>query len=202
MINKKTLESLKQIDVSKDKELTKIRVKETWQGLDQAARKEVLDLADITINAVARSYKRGNITPRLAAAFALALNVNPHYLTGEAETTEGYSEELLAEFMNGKTNAKKKPAKTAVKKVARKPAREAGDEPAAVPEPQIQCDKADDIISILLSKAGALTQNEKAKLNGISEEEIIYLVKGLLYRSKYSADANDVMFFVRYLLTV
>jgi len=202
MINKKTFESLKQIDVSKDKELTKIRVKETWQGLDQEARKNVLELADITKNAVARSYTRGNITPRLTAAFAQTLNINPHYLTGEAESTEGYSEELLTEFMNGKTNAKKKPAKTTVKKAAaRKPAKEAGDEPAVMPEPQKQYAQADDVIGIL-SNAKALSQDKISALNKMPEEEILYLVKALLYRSKYNASANDVMFYVRYLLTI
>jgi len=206
MINKKTLESLKQIDVSKDKELTKIRVKETWQGLDQAGRQGVLDLAGITKNAVARSYTKGNITPRLAAAFALVLSINPHYLTGETESVEGYSEELLTEFMNGKTNAKKKPPKSTAKKSSRKQAPEPDAEPEPEPKPAVikphkKPDKTDDIVRIL-SKANALSQNEISVLNNMPEDEIIYLVKALLYRSKYSADANEVMFFVRFLLTI
>jgi len=203
MINKKSFESLKQIDVSKDKELTKIRVKETWQGLVQAKRQEVLDWAGISKNTVARSYTKGNITPRLTAAFALVLNINPHYLTGEAESTDGYSEDLLTAFMNGKTNAKKKPPKSTAKKGARKPAPEpdAEPEPPAIIKPRKKPAAADDIGSIL-DKANSLSQNEKVKINNMTEEEIIYLVKALLYRSKYNAEASEVMFFVRFLLSV
>ena len=44
MIDKKLLENLKQIDVTKDKEKTGARVKEIWLKLDKDSRETVLDL--------------------------------------------------------------------------------------------------------------------------------------------------------------
>lgn len=220
MINKKALENLKQIDVSKNSEKTKTRIKTIWQKLDTAGRQEVLELADITKYAVTRSYAKGNITPRMAAAFSITQKINPLYLTGESDSEDGYSDELANDFIESKAGNIKSGKKTRSVKQSIKQTDKQSDKPRArkisakkstavvktaepeqVSEPQKQLDKIDDIIRIL-SKANSLSSEELTGLNNMPEDEIIYLVKALLYRSKYNADADEIMFFVRFLLTI
>jgi|GEM_PF-1430838 len=116
MIDRNVINNLKQIDVAKDGEKTKARVRELWAGLDRANRDKILELADITKFTVERTYKKGNITPRLAAAFAEVLNVNPRYLTGESDSSEGCSDGELLEFLTGSNSIKKISKKAAAKK--------------------------------------------------------------------------------------
>jgi len=218
MINKKIVESLRQIDVSTDKEKTKERVRELWQPLETSVRTELLQLAGISKGTVARSYTNGNITPRLTAAFAIILGVNPYYITGESDTTDGYSDELMLKFTEGKTHKKKRARKSVKAETAKTKNAKAGSAKGrtksvkaedviteaaeeAAPEPIKKLEKVNDIIRII-SKASSLSADEIASLNDMPEEEIVYLVKGLLYRSKYSTDANELMFFVRFLLTI
>jgi len=200
MFDVKTLEGLKHVNASKDPEKTKARLKNIWLTLDADGRQTVLGYAGVTKYAVSRSYERGNITPRLAAAFSLALEMNPRYLTGESDAPEGYDEDALYEFIGRKGGAKKTTVRTRTKKAAPEPAAYEDDDIAEADQKR-KLSKIEDIIRIL-SKASSLTSEEIACIGGMPEEEILFLVKALLYKSNYSTDASELMFFIKFLLTV
>jgi len=213
MIDRAVLKKLKQVDISKDKEKTKARVRELWTKLDKESRDKVLGLADIAKITVERTYKNGTITPKLTAAFASLHNINPFYITGESDSMDGYSEDVLLKFLKDKNAEKQRRKKVVPKKAAKADApaevKKAPQRNAAPAEGNTDADaefkkqfaKVDQIIRIL-SKAGSLSADKLASLNNMPEEEIIYLIKAQLYRSKYSADADDITFFIKFLLTV
>ena len=202
MITKSVLENLKQIDVSKDKEKTKARVKETWASLDKENREKILELAGNAKSAVERSYKRGNLTPRLTAAFAACLSINPLYLTGEADAADGYSDELLLSFLKDKGAGKKRARKPVAKQSVKASPRKAKPVLAeAAPKPR-RAATAGGFSLTLNSKEYSVSENDFANLKKMSEDETLALVRGLLIRSKYGAEAESIANVIKFLLTV
>jgi len=102
MLDTARLQQLKQTNVSVDSEKTRQRVLKLWQGLRIKQKQAIRELAGITAQPIYRTQETGNISARLAIAFAQALNVNPFYLTGEVdepgECTEGVIRELLLKY--------------------------------------------------------------------------------------------------------
>ncbi|MCL1952982.1 MAG: hypothetical protein FWF60_09160, partial [Oscillospiraceae bacterium] len=102
MLDTAQLKQLKQTNISTDSEKTRQRVTELWQGLRIKQKQAIRELAGITAQPVYRTQETGSISARLALAFAQALNVNPFYLTGEAdepgECTEAAVRELLLKY--------------------------------------------------------------------------------------------------------
>ena len=77
-------------------------VTELWQGLKIKQKQAIRALADITAQPIYRTQETGTIFAKLVLAFAQSLNVNPFYLTGEAdepgECTDGAIRELLIKY--------------------------------------------------------------------------------------------------------
>ena len=208
MLDKNVIDNLKQVDISKDKEKIKVRVREIWKKLDKNKRQEVFDLSGLTRYTVERTYKKGNISAKLIAAMSQLLKINPHYLTGESDDKNNYSDELLLEFVSNKRTMKPAPKSTqkSEQKTSQKP-------PVikAVPAPakekpvlvQVEANKANEV-KISTPSSMNITpppKDEVEKLEKMSEEEILTLVKGLLLRSKFSNEANNLANMVKYLLT-
>jgi len=204
MTDKKYFENLKQVDVSKDKEKTKERVKELWAPLDKASRDKILELADIAKSTVERTYKRGNITPKLAAAMADILSINPYFLTGEADSPDGFSEDELIGFLKNKNAVKQRAGRASAKKAVKR-SRKA--EPAAPKAEKITAPKAVKQVTAGVSvkindKVYSATAGELADVKKINEDETIALVRGLLLRSKYNDEAGGIADMVKFLLTI
>jgi len=102
MLDTARLQQLKQTNISVDSEKTRQRALELWQGLRIKQKQAIRELAGITAQPIYRTQETGNISARLAIAFAQSLNVNPFYLTGEAdepgECTEAVIRELLLKY--------------------------------------------------------------------------------------------------------
>jgi len=106
------LKQLKQVDISKNGEKTKERFKEVWKPSSPAQKKEIQALAGVAMNTLGRIANTGSINAKLAIAIAQVLNVNPLYLTGEAneigECTDKNINALLRKHGYNK-KAEKKP---------------------------------------------------------------------------------------------
>ena len=99
MITTAQLKSLKQNDISADAEKTKARAEQLWKAQKNATKNDLVAFAGCSPATVHRIYKTGSIHIKLALAFGQVLNVNPYYLTGEADEPGEFSEALLLQIL-------------------------------------------------------------------------------------------------------
>ena len=85
MLNTAQLQQLKRTNISVDSEKTKQRVTELWKGLKIKKKQTIRELAGTTAQPIYRTQETGNISARMAIAFAQSLGVSPAYITGEAD---------------------------------------------------------------------------------------------------------------------
>ena len=192
MLDLKQLNSLKQNNVSKDAEKTKARVREFWAPLPKPERDRIAELAKVTKYTVERTYKKGTITPRLAASFSAVLKINPYYMTGESDSSEDYTDEALSAFIK-----EKKPAKSRGAAVSKKRSYTKKSAAPAIREVSIDDEyfiKIKDRVYNFTAQSGGCSK--------MTEDEILSLVKGLLLRAKYNGDASDVANMLKFLLTI
>ena len=99
MITTSQLKSLKQNDISADAEKTKARAEQLWKAQKNATKNDLVAFAGCSPATVHRIYKTGSIHIKLALAFGQVLNVNPYYLTGEADEPGEFTEALLLQIL-------------------------------------------------------------------------------------------------------
>jgi len=145
MITTAQLKSLKQNDISADAEKTKARAEQLWKAQKNATKNDLVAFAGCSPATVHRIYKTGSIHIKLALAFGQVLNVNPYYLTGEADEPGEFTEALLLQILEqhgykqlAEEIAPPAPAAEEVVKPKRKYTRKAMpvEEAAPVPEPE------------------------------------------------------------------
>lgn len=99
MLDTAQLQQLKRTNTSVDSEKTKQRVTDLWKGLKIKKKQEIRELAGTTAQPIYRTQETGNISARMAIAFAQSLGVSPAYIIGEVdepgECTEATIRELL-----------------------------------------------------------------------------------------------------------
>ena len=143
MLTMEQLGTLKQVNISVDTDKTKARVEQLWKSQRNATKNDFLAFAGCSAATVHRVYKTGNIHIKLAIAFGQVLNVNPYYLTGEADEPGKFTEALLLQILEQhgykKLLADIAPPATAEEKPKRKYTRKAkpvAEEAAPESEPQ------------------------------------------------------------------
>jgi hypothetical protein len=94
------IKSLKQNNISVDAEKTKLRTQQVWKAVKNAVKNDVVALAGCSKATVYRIFDTGSIHIKLAIAIGQTLNVNPYYLTGEADEQGGFSEALLLQILD------------------------------------------------------------------------------------------------------
>jgi len=99
MITTAQLKSLKQNDISADAEKTKARAEQLWKAQKNATKNDLVAFAGCSPATVHRIYRTGSIHIKLALAFGQVLNVNPYYLTGEADEPGEFTEALLLQLL-------------------------------------------------------------------------------------------------------
>ena len=125
MIDKATMQELKRVNVSKDADKTKDRIKALWKPLAKDKRQAILDRADLKEVTVARAYTNGSVQAKLIVAFSEVTEVDPLYLTGELDEQRPYDESLVVDFLKnlGYSGVKKASgAKKTKRTVSEKPA--------------------------------------------------------------------------------
>jgi len=144
------LKMLKQNNISVDAAKTTERAQQLWKSQKNATKADLLALAGCTGPTVHRIYKSGAIHIKLALAFAQTLNINPYYLTGEADEPGEFSDVLLLQLLEqhgykqlAEELAPSAPAEEEVvvkpkRKYTRKPKSVVEETPAAEPEAEAE----------------------------------------------------------------
>jgi len=86
---------LKRTNVSVNAEATKQRAEELLRHAKIATKKAIRELADISPQVFHSIYSKGSISIRMVIAVSQTLNVNPFFLTGEADEPGEFSDEAL-----------------------------------------------------------------------------------------------------------
>ncbi|MCL2299758.1 MAG: hypothetical protein FWC27_06380 [Firmicutes bacterium] len=138
MLTTPQIKSLKQVNISVDAEKTKERVVQVWKSAKNAVKNDVVALAGCAKNTVYRVFDTGSLSIKLAIAIGQVLDVNPYYLTGEADEQGNFSEALLLQILEQhgykKLLAELAPPAEEAPKPKRKYTRKPKAEPAPVPE--------------------------------------------------------------------
>jgi len=145
MLTTEQIKTLKQVNISIDPVKTQERVRQVWKSAKNAAKNEVVALAGCSKATVYRIFDTGSIHIKLAIAIGQVLNVNPYYLTGEADEPGEFAEALMLQLLERHGYAKlleeiapPAPAEETPKpkrKYTRKP-KPVVEEPPPAPEPE------------------------------------------------------------------
>ena len=157
MITLALIQQLKQSNISKDGPKTSGRVQEIWKAASAAQKQAVCDLSGSAKATVYRIFKTGGISAKLALALSQVLNLDPRYLTGEADDRGEYVEADVAKFLSRLgydklLSEQEKAARVAQREIARQkkeaPAPAAEEAPAAVEEkPALKEAPANEIVT-------------------------------------------------------
>ncbi|MDR1329441.1 MAG: hypothetical protein LBK23_07570 [Oscillospiraceae bacterium] len=99
MFTSEIIKQLKQLNISKDPEKTKVRIAGLWKNAPKPQRAEILDLSGVALATVQRAYKIGNVSAKLVVPLAQVLNVNPRFITGESDSADECTEAALRELL-------------------------------------------------------------------------------------------------------
>ena len=208
------------------------RIKDIWKSLDKPKREEFFKQSGLKKYTVERTYKKGNLSAKLVVALSQFLKINPRYLTGESDSMEGFSNKILLKFVDDNSSEKPSRLSRAAKKeaalkdmlqeaeteeaeeteIAEVQDEEMQEEPQAAEaeekaieapktEPQQEDAKTSGFLHVQ-RKILSLSPEEIKKLEQMSKDEMITLVEGLLLRSKYSAEVNNIANMVKFLITI
>ena len=184
MLSAKVIQSLKRNNVSGNGELTMERTKDVLKGANRKQKNEIDALAGVKRVSINRVYTTGSISAKVAIAIAQVLNVDPLYLTGEADERGECSDKTLNSFLITKgytdvsVETRKKPGPKPKDKAA--PKKDTASKPAASVEPPVQEAKPAPV-----KKAPVADQSSK-----MTEEEAVGLLKSKFIQAKYSDDAK------------
>jgi len=99
MLSAEQTQGLKRTNISVDAEKTKLRFKEIFKPAKIKQKQAVRELAGVTSQVAHNVYGTGNISAKMVIAVSQVLNVNPFYLTGEADEPGEFFEEALRELL-------------------------------------------------------------------------------------------------------
>jgi hypothetical protein len=99
MLSAEQIQSLKRVNISVSSEKTKLRFEEFFKPAKIAQKKAVRELAGVTSQVAHNIYTNGNISAKMVIAVSQVMNVNPFYLTGEADEPGAFSDEALRDLL-------------------------------------------------------------------------------------------------------
>jgi len=146
MITADQLGALKQVNISVSPKKTAQRTEQLWKSQSNAKKKELTEFAGCIATTFHRIYKTGAIHMKLALALAQGINVNPYYLTGEADEPGEFSDALLLQLLE-QHGYKQLAEELAPAEEAAKPKRKYTRKPKpvveeAAPEPEVEAEPA------------------------------------------------------------
>lgn len=90
----------KRVNVSADAEVTMERARETWRGLSNAQKQEVLTLADVGQSVAHNTYKNGHLGAPIAIAMAKTAGINPAYLAAQTDRKGRFTPKTVNAFLS------------------------------------------------------------------------------------------------------
>ena len=189
---------LRKANVSADGEKVKVRMVETWKEASAEAKRKVKQLAGANVyRIITRSNENGNISEGSAVALSWGLGLNPFYITGESDDKGEFSLGALGEFLK-KRGYKKNFIEAYAKYLlslenisVESVGPEAGPEQEEAFEEVLEEDydepeTAQDIAAPETFEAAGKSDglDTQTVADGLSEDEVLTLVRALLIRSK------------------
>jgi len=196
MLTAESIQTLSRRNVSVDGELTKQRAKEALKSATRKQKNEIDALAGLQRVSINRVYATGNISAKIVVAIAQILNIDPFYLTGEADEQSACSDDLLNSFLTAKGYADlvvsdEKP----VRKQRGRPAKQAAAaEPSVIPDEEAPASIEPELPEEqVVEPDPASDHSEFMSTDTISAEEATLLFRALFAQAKYSAQAKDTL---------
>ena len=187
MLDKSLVIKLKRNNISANAEKTMQRVRDLWKAASKADKLAVEELAGVERVTIARVYKTGSISAKLAVALGQTLNADPFYLTGESDERGECTDEILRKFLAGKGY------KSILKGAGKGTGRKAAQEPKALKQ------KAAAPKAGRKSRAAPAPHEKAAPKKALAasakmpEEEMLQIIRSLYVRAKYSSQAADLL---------
>ena len=183
MLDAETIQTLKRGNVSINSELTKQRTQELLQAAHGTAKKDIDALSGLSRISLNRVPATGSISARMAIAIAQTLNINPFYLTGEADEPGECTAKALHSFLKKKgypklANQAAKPTRKSNGKADTNADTDNPDNPEDENSAQNEPDEETDNLS---------------RSTEITEEEALQLLRSLFIQAKYSNRAIDTL---------
>ena len=178
MITSALIQQLKQSNISKDGPKTSTRVQEIWKAASAAQKQAVCELSGSAKATVYRIFKTGGISAKLAMALSQVLNLDPRYLTGEADDRGAYVEADVTKFLSRLgydklLNEQEKAARVAQRELAR--------QKKEVPAPAAEDVAAAPVPAVAEEKPAA---KEAPVKDIVTNEDILVLLQALEIRAK------------------
>jgi len=183
MYDQAFIKQLKQSNISADGEKTKQRAKEYWKGASNADKDAMQELAGISRNSIYRVYETGNISVKVAVAFAQIRNVDPRYLTGEIDEPGECSDEVLRDFLMA--HGYEKLLQTQPRPRRRRGKAAAAAEPESIDNGVGESDVPDELV--VLAVEAAVPENSPNPMRQMSEDEMLLLMRSIMLRVKLNA---------------
>ena len=203
MYSKELYNKLKQTNISQDKDKTRERVKALWNSLERQQKREVLNISDLKKATVERSGREGNLSVRLATALAEISRVDPNYLaavTDEKQTNvpDSAIESFLIDHKyhdlvrESRRTIYYRPEFAGQNRYTDKEAEISAGIGGVARNPSIPR-LASDIFRML-------TEDEKASLESMSEDDMINLLKAVNLRARFNDEAKSIIILLKKIL--
>jgi len=229
MLKAEFIQGLGKKNISNNAELTMERIRATWQKLDNAKRNEIFALGDMKKVSVERAYKTGGVSAKVIIAIAQVLDIDPLYLIGESDEKGTFDTSNIVKrladwgYEVGKGDiirVKKAKSQTEESPVAEsKTVKNLSDNTVSEDNAEVVNNakpKSDAIptqtsalhsampqtdlsmMSIELPKL--LSDNARHKLDDLTEDDVILLIKSLNVQANFSEDKKNRLALVKCML--
>jgi Flp pilus assembly protein TadB len=105
MLTAEAIQSMGRKNCSANTDLTMQRTKDVFKSAKRTQKNDIDALTGLKRVSIARVYATGIITAKVAVAIGQVLDINPFYLTGEAEERGSYAESLPS-FLKAKGHSR------------------------------------------------------------------------------------------------
>ena len=228
MLPQEFFKKLKQVNVSKDMEKTKERLRVIWSPLAKPKREEILALCGLKKFSIERAYKSGNASAKIIAAFSQVLELDPYYLAGMTDEQSPFDDVLLIKFLadlkydvskrNLAKPRKAKPTADVPSPTEDSPSLPINNEgeSAGPIESNAVYNEATDVakvatgsvctaanlldVSAITKELIALDENALKKLNGLTEDALMLMLKSLVVQADFSEGKRERLTLIKYLL--
>lgn len=99
MLTAEQMKLLKKVNVSKDVEKTKVRIKEDFKSLSNKTKAAIVELSGLSRHSFYNAFDSGAATPKVILSLAQILDVSPYYYMGAVDEKGSCSDDVLAQFL-------------------------------------------------------------------------------------------------------
>lgn len=226
MLKAEFIKELKQTSVSENAEKTKERLRVLWSPLASEKREEILAFTGLNKSAIQRAYKTGSASAKIIAAVSQVLGVDPYYIAGKSDEQRPFDDALLIQFLKelnyevgkGDILKRRKTKQKSDTPVAPAPSETSSATSAAneiteeisgenettaaenVATPSLRTSNEQIDLSTIANDVSKLDKKSLEKLNELSEDALILMLKSLTVQAGFSEYKKDRLALVKYLL--